>query len=220
MGHVRPVSCLSAIPSAACADAELFNVEGGVTPVPRQADLFEEISIGSARSRTLCAILLNPALRPLENTITFRNVRSALPLVGCTELVTANLLNVITKDAPALNRAAVREQESKEAREMISAALHRADEVLLAWGMGGMTGDVRIALQGQATWLLETLGRRDLQHVWTVAGGPRHPSRWRQYVGPEKQRVAGSSFEERLGKVLSPTLLDSDAGRALFERAF
>lgn len=180
----------------------------------------ESSSITSGQERLLCAILLNPALRPVEKTITYHNVRSALPLVSCTKLVIANLLNVATKDAPELNRAAVGQQETAKARELISEALRQADEVLLAWGMGGMAGDVRIALQGQTVWLFEALQQHDLSHVWTVTGRPRHPSRWRQYVGPEKQRVTGSCFEERLGKVLTMTSLDSEAGRNLFDRAF
>lgn len=186
----------------------------------QRTDLCESSHIFPVQGRTLCAVLLNPALRQVEETITYHNVRAALPLMGCSELIITNLLNVATKDAPELNRAVISKQEIATAREQISMALQHADEVLVAWGMGGMTGDVRIALQQQTAWLFKTLGRHHLQHVWTVAGRPRHPSRWRQYVGPEKQRVTGSTFEERLGKVLARMRLDSEAVRDLFERAF
>ncbi|WP_157251982.1 DUF1643 domain-containing protein [Nonomuraea typhae] len=170
--------------------------------------------------RTLCAILLNPALRPLESTTTFRNVRSALPVVSCNELVVANLLNIPTKDALALNRTKIDDQELREARALISPKLQQADVVILAWGVGGMSGQARLALQRQTAWLRDMLNRTNHDQVWTVTGRPRHPSRWRQYVGPEKRRVSGSCFEERLSMVMTPTRIDSEAGRLLFERAF
>jgi hypothetical protein len=124
----------------------------------------------------------------------------ALPLFGCAELVVANLLNTPTKDAPELNRRMLTEVEVEASRAELALAIGRADEVLLAWGTGGMTGDVRSALRRQVAWLYGALVARGIERVWTVTGRPRHPSRWRQYVGPEKRRVEGGCFEERLEK--------------------
>jgi len=164
--------------------------------------------------------LLNPALKSVENTITFRNVRSALPLVDFHRVAIAILLNVPTKDAAELNRAVIGELEVVDAQAVLALLLEQADEVIVAWGVGGMSGPVRLSLQRQTKWLFEALGQSGIDRVWTVSGKPRHPSRWRQYVGPEKRRVSGSCFEERLSRVLAPTLLDTEDGRALFECAF
>ncbi|WP_283137530.1 DUF1643 domain-containing protein [Rhizohabitans arisaemae] len=170
--------------------------------------------------RRLCAILLNPALRSMATTITYRNVEAALQLVSCTELALTNLLDLATKDAPELNRSTISNQGIEAARDQISQALLGADEVLLAWGTGGMTGPVRTVLRAQTEWLFDALKERRIGHVWTITDKPRHPSRWRQYVGPEKQRVTGDTFEERLSKVLIKTSLSSAAGRVIFDRAF
>lgn len=171
-------------------------------------------------ARTLCAVLLNPALKEEQSTTTYRNVSTALPLLRCTELVIANLICIATKDAPALNLRTLTEDKILESRRQLTAALSRADEVLVAWGMGGMTGSVRTALRAQVDWLGVHLSARGVGHVWTLAGRPRHPSRWRQYVGPEKQRVEGRTFEERLQRVLMPVSLTEPAGQALLARAF
>ncbi|MGV9770815.1 DUF1643 domain-containing protein [Streptosporangium sp. NPDC003464] len=173
-----------------------------------------------ARRRTLCAVLLNPALKPLDDTITYRNVCSILPLVGCDRIAVANLINVPTKDAAALNRATIRDSEVEEAQAALAITLERADEVIIAWGVGGMSGPVRLSLQRQARWLFDVLNQVGIERVWTVTAKPRHPSRWRQYVGPEKGRVPGDCFEERLSQVLVPTLLDTQEGRILFDYAF
>lgn len=171
-------------------------------------------------SRTLCAILLNPALREQRGTTTYRNVTAALPLFGCEELVVANLLNTPTKDAPELNRRTPTQAELEGSRAELALAVKLADEVLLAWGTGGMTGEMRLALRRQVSWLYGRLVAEGVERVWTVTGRPRHPSRWRQYVGPEKRRVEGDCFEDRLQKVLVALELNTEEGRLLFERAF
>lgn len=175
---------------------------------------------GGGIERVLCAVLLNPPLKLAESTISYRNVRAALPLLSCTELIMTNLVHAATKDAPALNRLIISEPTLEEARESMATALTQSHEVLVAWGTGGLTGEVRLALQAQAEWLFQAIARAGHERVWALAGRPRHPSRWRQYVGPEKQRVAGSCFEDRLAKVLLPTRLGSPDGHALFAGAF
>ncbi|MDX3749588.1 DUF1643 domain-containing protein [Streptomyces sp. AK08-02] len=161
------------------------------------------VAVSGADQRMLCAILLNPPLRPAVDTISHRNLLAALPLTGCTELRLANLIDLQSKDQTQLASLIVTEQDLERSRRQLSEAIEGADEVLFAWGTGRITGVVGRLLKEQAAWVRMHVDGRGLRKVWMVAGTPRHPSRWRQFVGPEKQRVEGSSFEDRLAKVLT-----------------
>ncbi|MEV8334763.1 DUF1643 domain-containing protein [Streptomyces niveus] len=161
------------------------------------------VAVSGADERMLCAILLNPPLRPAVDTISHRNLLAALPLTGCTELRLANLIDLQSKDQTQLAGLVVTEQDLERSRQQLAAAIEGADEVLFAWGTGRITGVVGKLLKEQAAWVRAFVDARGLSKVWMVAGTPRHPSRWRQFVGPEKRRVEGSSYEERLAKVLT-----------------
>ncbi len=137
------------------------------------------------------------------DTISHRNLLAALPLTGCTELRLANLIDLKSKDQTQLASFVVTEPDLERSRQQLAAAIEGADEILFAWGTGSVTGAVGKLLKKQAAWVRAHVDARGLSNVWMVAGTPRHPSRWRQFVGPEKQRVEGSSFEERLAKVLT-----------------
>ncbi|MFD6620066.1 DUF1643 domain-containing protein [Streptomyces albidoflavus] len=165
--------------------------------------------------RTLCAVLLNPALKPPADTITFRNLTSALPLVGCDRLQLANLLDTPTKDQKELGRRDIAKDDVGRSRLLLQRAVADADEVLFAWGSGPIPGAAGAALREQEAWLRKHLRASGDPRIWMVAGTPRHPSRWRQYVGPEKRRVHGATFEERLAKVLAVHSLNSITGSRL-----
>lgn len=158
--------------------------------------------------RTLCAILLNPALRPAPETITVRNLSCILPLVGCERILLANLLDIPSKDQTQLGAVTVGTSDVVRSRDLLITAISAADEVLCAWGSHRVTGSTGRILREQTGWLHRHLGEVGVKQVWMVAGSPRHPSRWRQYVGPEKARVTGSTFEDRLGKVLATHSLE------------
>ncbi|MGW7002537.1 DUF1643 domain-containing protein [Streptomyces sp. NPDC054933] len=157
----------------------------------------------SPEARLLCAVLLNPTPWPAATTITYRNLLAALPLTGCSRLDLVNLLDVPTRDQVELSSVLVSHADVERSRGLLQKTISGADEVLLAWGssrVGGTTGRVVRQQQG---WLIEHLNAAGREHTWMVGGRPRHPSRWRQYVGPEKDRVFGATFEERLAKVLN-----------------
>lgn len=40
-------------------------------------------------------------------------------------------------------------------------------------------------------------------YAWMLDVALRYPSRWRQYVGPRRGRVAGADFEDQLRSALS-----------------
>ncbi|WP_406187319.1 DUF1643 domain-containing protein [Streptomyces anulatus] len=161
------------------------------------------VAISGADQRILCAILLNPPLRPAVDTISHRNLLSALPLTGCTELRLANLIDLQSKDQTHLASLVVTGPDLDRSRQQLSEAIEGADEILFAWGTGRITGVVGKLLKEQAAWVRTQVNTRGHSKIWMVAGTPRHPSRWRQFVGPEKRRVEGNSFEERLTKVLA-----------------
>ncbi|MFJ8745312.1 DUF1643 domain-containing protein [Embleya sp. NPDC127516] len=161
------------------------------------------VAVAGVDQRTLCAILLNPPLRPAVETISHRNLLAALPLTGCTKLRLANLIDLQSKDQTQLASLVVTEPDLERSRQQLSVAIEGADEILFAWGAGRITGVVGKLLKEQAAWVRAHVDNRGLSKVWMVAGTPRHPSRWRQFVGPEKGRVEGRSFEERLAKVLT-----------------
>ncbi|MET7269680.1 DUF1643 domain-containing protein [Streptomyces sp. NPDC005908] len=161
------------------------------------------VAVSESDQRKLCAILLNPPLRPAVDTISHRNLLAALPLTDCTELRLANLIDLKSKDQTQLASFVVTEADIERSRRQLAAAIEGADEILFAWGTGRVTGVVGKRLKEQAAWVRAQVDARGLSKVWMVAGTPRHPSRWRQFVGPEKRRVEGSSFEERLAKVLT-----------------
>ncbi|MFC3982715.1 DUF1643 domain-containing protein [Streptosporangium jomthongense] len=158
--------------------------------------------------RVLCAILLNPPLRPAEETVTYRNVTAALSITGCQSLSLVNLLAVPSKDLPSLNQTPISAREIVISREKLRKSITHSDEVLVAWGMGGGTGMLRQLLKDQVTYVREVLREQGVRSVWTLEGKPRHPSRWHQYLGPQKNRVPGSSFQDRLNRALVPLLLD------------
>ncbi|MBP5891027.1 DUF1643 domain-containing protein [Streptomyces scabiei] len=161
------------------------------------------VAVSDGDQRKLCAILLNPPLRPAIDTISHRNLLAALPLTGCTELRLANLIDLRSKDQIQLANLVVTEPDLERSRLHLSAAIEGADEILFAWGTRRVAGVVGKLLTEQAAWVRRHVDACGLSKVWMVSGTPRHPSRWRQFVGPEKQRVEGSTFEERLAKVLA-----------------
>ncbi|WP_406115316.1 DUF1643 domain-containing protein [Streptomyces sp. NBC_01014] len=171
------------------------------------------VAISGADKRILCAILLNPPLRPAVDTISHRNLLSALPLTGCTELRLANLIDLQSKDQTHLASLVVTGPDLDRSRQQLSEAIEGADEILFAWGTGRITGVVGKLLKEQAAWVRTQVNTRGHSKIWMVAGTPRHPSRWRQFVGPEKRRVEGNSFEERLTKVLTSIVHGSSSVR-------
>ena len=147
-------------------------------------------------------MLLNPALRPTVETISYRNLAAALTVVGCSSLSLANLIDLPSRDQTVLGTYTIADDDVFRSRALLLESASQADEILFAWGSGGIGGAVGAVVKGQAAWIQKQATALGYERVWMVAGKPRHPSRWRQFVGPQKQRVQGNTFEDRLGKVL------------------
>ncbi|WP_127544116.1 DUF1643 domain-containing protein [Actinoplanes sp. OR16] len=152
----------------------------------------------------LGALLLNPP-QGVDHTatISWRNLQVALPIVGCDSMQIANLFTMATRDLLEINKFGVEQQHWLTARPAIKSVVRSCDEILLAWGVGsGFVGRTRQHYQSQVRWALDQIAQAGHEQVWTVLGLPRHPSRWRQFTGPERAIASGANFQDRLETVL------------------
>jgi len=150
----------------------------------------------------LLTILLNPSPSPTGSR-TLSNVETAARVLGATTLQVVNLVDLTSKDLPELNRLGTDPVPWLESRKVIDDALQAADMLLAAWGLGGFSGLTRINFDQQRAHVVSAISERSFGGVWVLSGRPRHPSRWRQYLGPQKSRVPGTDFEERLVRALT-----------------
>lgn len=161
--------------------------------------------VESTRFGTLGAILLNPALKPEDQTTSYTNLTVASAILGCSAVTIANLFSVPTRDLPSINAVGGDLQAWSASRGPIAELVDNADHVVLGWGLGGLSGDAHKHCNDQVAWVLDRLRTRP--SVWMVGGRPRHPSRWLQFTGVGRGIAVGSTFEDRLRSVLeeSPT---------------
>ncbi|MBT2232291.1 DUF1643 domain-containing protein [Nonomuraea sp. NEAU-A123] len=153
-------------------------------------------------SHTLCAVLLNPPTGTPTKTPTHKNLISALSVVRCNLLEVVNLLDVPSKGLDTLGEVHIGATEIMRSREAIQASIGHANELLFAWGTSAIRGKHATVLAEQIAWTYRLAFDSGICEVWMLAGAPRHPSRWRQYVGPQKMRVKGNTFEDRLAQAL------------------
>ena len=156
----------------------------------------------------LCAVLLNPPLGSSPDTVTVRNAAVASHVLGASEWVIGNLVDRPTRDLPELNEVGVAQEMWVTSRPLLGEEMATADALLFGWGVGGFTLSARSHFQRQVLWVLDEARRMGLTSGWTLGGLPRHPSRWRQYLGPQRNLFDGGSFEDRLRRALVPTPLD------------
>ena len=160
--------------------------------------------------RTLVALLASPPTT--SGARTMRGVETALPLTGCTHLLVANLYPNPTRDIPSLKQEGSEGKAWLQARPQLQQAVEAAHEVLAGWGLSPLAGLARRHRETQITWLLDLLASLGHDHLWTVGGQPRHPSRWHQYVSDKHQRTAPGTFAERLSQVLVRVPLETGLG--------
>ena len=154
----------------------------------------------NAMERTLVALLASPPRT--SGARTMRGVETALPLTGCTRLLVANLYPHPTRDIPSLKDEGSRSRAWLDARPQLELAVETADELLAGWGLSPLTGPARRHREAQIAWLMDLIASLGHDHLWTVGGQPRHPSRWHQYVSDKHQRTDPGTFAQRLSQVL------------------
>jgi len=154
------------------------------------------------RSGLLGAILINPAAG--AGTTTISRLELVRDLLGCEQVRIENLLTVATRSVLEITKAGAQFEDWEAARPGLSSLISDSDQLLLGWGLGGgFGGPARDHFAAQVTWIEHQISlRRDRPLVWTVGNGPRHPSRWHQYVADKHRRTRGGHFRNRLRDVL------------------
>ena len=178
----------------------------------------DEISQSSAQSPlVLGAILINP---PLGNGgATHRHLNALREVLSCDLVQIANLLSVPTASTDEIREAGIGAGSWHRARPRVSELIQSADHIVLGWGLGGITGVARQHFHAQVRWVEGELTRRgEGVPVWTVGDGPRHPSRWHQYVSDKHGRAVAGDLQERLRHVLIDQSVGALDGRLSFQR--
>lgn len=161
----------------------------------------------------LGAILINPPLG--SGGATLRHLEALREVLECDLVQIANLLSVPTVSTDDIREAGVRLGSWRRARPQVRNLLQSADHIVLGWGLGGISGIARQHFNAQVRWVEQELARRgEGVPVWTIGDGPRHPSRWHQYVSDRHGRTAQGSLQDRLRSVLveqsiGPTQINS-----------
>ena len=150
----------------------------------------------------LVAILLNPK-DSSGITTTYRNIQVASQVLKVTSFEIVNLVSLPTKDLPVLNQLASDPNDWISARGDLRRGIKQGDLVLSAWGLGGFSGQSKVNFQDQKSWLRTYLQSIGVDCVLTIGGRPRHPSRWRQYLGPQRGLYKQATFELRLEAALT-----------------
>ena len=150
----------------------------------------------------LCAVLLNPSFNA-ENTISHSNLGVAAASLGFDEFHIVNLIQIQSRNSKELAQKAIKQEAWLVSRPELGQALCSADEVVFAWGTSRLAGQANRHKDDQVEWTIQQTVRAGHTEVLLMDGSPRHPSRWRQYVGPQKLRVTGDTLEDRFRKVLN-----------------
>jgi hypothetical protein len=149
----------------------------------------------------LGAILLNPSTG--AGSPTLRHLNVAARILGADDVSIANLFPIHTRSLDEIRVVGSTWESWLPARSELRRVISTADQILVGWGAGGLTGTSAQHLRRQIAWVYEALLERGCPVV-SVGPDTRHPSRWHQYVSDRWGRTAGGTFEERLTQVLKP----------------
>lgn len=149
----------------------------------------------------LGALLLNPPTT--DGAQTRRHLQVAAELLSCNSIEIANLFAMPTHDMPAVNVVGQSNQGWELAQPRLRAVITAADQLLAAWGVGGLSGRALIHQRRQLRFVAAAAQEIGHVQIWTLNGEPRHPSRWHQYVSDRHGRASGASLTERLAMVLT-----------------
>ena len=114
----------------------------------------------------------------------------------------ANLFALPMRNTGDLDVAGATGDGWAAARPALESLLLKSEVVFAAWGLGKCSGPARLHKRAQILWLVTEARRCGHTEVWTLAGEPRHPSRWHQYLGDQHGRAGAGGLEARLGRNL------------------
>lgn len=161
-------------------------------------------------------ILLNP-VRETKRASTTQIVLEDLRVAKAWgNLEIANLVETPTRNSKELARVATCPQVFLDARDHLDAVLTSSDTLVFAWGIAPLPGPAGRHVRVQATWVITRAQHHGHTHAWVMGGRPRHPSRWRQYVGPQRGLFNGSTTLDRITQGLERCPLEhciSDGAR-------
>ncbi len=148
------------------------------------------------------AVLLNPSLEPTASvsSLILEQLRRQR---GWESVTITNLLDIPTRNSKELALIATSREPWLAARPALLDSLTDATDLIFGWGVSALSGQARLWQAEQVAWVLDQsrlLGHTD---VWMAMGRPRHPSRWRQFVGPQRALVAGESTIDRIDRMLA-----------------
>ncbi len=154
------------------------------------------------------AILLNPARqtkRVSTTQLVLEDVRVA-KVWGRLEI--ANLVETPTRNSKELAQVATSPQVFLDARDRLEALLTSSETLVFAWKIAPLSGPAGRHVRGQAAWVISRARHHGHTHAWVMGGRPRHPSRWPQYVGPQRGLFDGSTTVDRLMQGLEHCALE------------
>ncbi|GAA3587385.1 hypothetical protein GCM10022198_08710 [Klugiella xanthotipulae] len=155
--------------------------------------------------------MLNPSFNA-ENSVSYSNLGVAAASLGFDSFHIVNLIQVQSRNSKELAQKAIDQEPWLVSRPEICQSLNSADEVVFAWGASRLAGQANRHKDEQVEWTIQQTVRAGHTEVLLMNGSPRHPSRWRQYVGPQKMRVTGDTLEDRFRKVLNPHPIEEVCG--------
>lgn len=149
---------------------------------------------------TLGAILLNPPVTSGARTL--QHLQAAARSLDCDSVEIANLFAVPTRDVTAINAVGQSSTGWDLAQDRLREIITASDHLIAAWGVSGLSGHTARQQRKQLEFVFCAARDVGQEHIWTLNGEPRHPSRWHQYVSDRHARASGASLTERLAMVL------------------
>lgn len=148
---------------------------------------------------TLGAILATPPMTSGDRTLA--RLELAKRILCADGVVTANLLNIPTRDTNQVSSLGKNPASWNQSRAKIEECVFSSQAILLGFGVTRPSGEAGVHFQSQVAWLRELL----VEHgavVYLVGGRPRHPSRWQRWTA---RAQPGVPFDEALGRELNVT---------------
>jgi hypothetical protein len=110
----------------------------------------------------------------------------------------ANLVKTPTRNSKELEQVATSFQLFLDARSRLETVLESSNTLVFAWGVAPLRGLAGKYVRNQVSWVISRALHHGHTHAWLMGGHPRHPSRWRQYVGPQRGLFDGATTVDRL----------------------
>ena len=152
-------------------------------------------------ARSACAILLNPCLDE-ERSTAYAVLRIVAEQREWEKIEVANLFSVRTRNSKELALTQLNRSHVLATRPRVEDLLACCTDLIFAWGVSLLPGKQRHLQREQIEWIISRAAFYGHECAWMMGGTTRHPSRWRQYVGPQRAVVAGLSTAQRLDRAL------------------